>query len=136
MEKYQNARSFCRLKKRVNNYEYEFQMSITKDSKFPVRKDVLDKKIEYAMATEEYTDDDGTRVKPIKDNRLIDTWDTSMELKPYTKEQMDRFYSVIDRIGMTADFNMVVQNITDMIIEEAKALYAGDKTTEETVEIL
>ena len=115
-------------------YTYEYQKKTISYGGFPTRKDVLDKMIEYAMATKEYTDDDGTEVKPVSE--LYAGSGFEMKLKPYTKEQMDIFRSLVDRIGNDFSYNTLVNEITEMIVEEAEAFYAGDKTAKETAEIL
>ena len=116
-------------------FTYEYQKSSTKYNGFPVRKDALEKKIEYAMATKEYTDDDGTKVKPIEgDSYSMDT--LTVEIKPYTKAHMDLFRSVIDRIGKENNYDEAFNDITEIITEETKAFYAGDKTAKETAEVL
>ncbi len=116
-------------------YTYEYQKKAFKYNGFPVRKDALDKKIEYAMATKKYKDDDGTEVIPIQgDSYSMDSF--TVELKPYTKTQMDLFRSMVDRIGKENSYDTFYNDITEMINEETKAFFAGDKTAKETAEVL
>lgn len=116
-------------------YTYEYQKKAFKYNGFPVRKDALDKKIEYAMATKKYKDDDGTDVIPIQgDSYSFDNF--TIELKPYTKEHMDLFRSMVDRIGKESNYDTFFSDINEMINEETKAFFAGDKTAKETAEIL
>lgn len=118
-----------------NLYTYEYQKKAFKYNGFPVRKDALDKKIEYAMATKKYKDDDGTEVIPIQgDSYSFDSF--TVELKPYTKEHMDLFRSMVDRIGKENSYDTFYNDITKMIDEETKAFFAGDKTAKEIAEIL
>lgn len=116
-------------------YTYEFQKAGLMFSGLPVRQDVMDKKIEYAMATKEYTDDDGTKVTPVT-NYSYNYGDFKITLKPYTKEQMDIFRSVLDRIGMEMDFGSSYNEIPKIIEEETKAFYSGDKTAKEVAEVI
>lgn len=116
-------------------YTYEFQKAGLSFSGLPIRQDVMDKKIEYAMATKEYTDDDGTKVTPVT-NYSYNYGDFKITLKPYTKEQMDIFRSIIDRIGMEMDFGSSYNEIPKIIEEEIKAFYSGDKTAKEVAEVI
>ncbi len=116
-------------------YTYEFQKAGMEFGGLPVRQDVMDKKIEYAMATKEYTDDDGTKVTPVT-NYSYNYGDFKITLKPYTKEQMDIFRSILDRIGAEMDFGSSYNEIPEIIKEETKAVYSGDKTAKEAAEII
>ncbi|MCI8750407.1 MAG: extracellular solute-binding protein [Lachnospiraceae bacterium] len=116
-------------------FTYEYQKKISDNYGFPVRKDVLEKKIEYAMATKAYKDDDGTQVTPITDS-TYSMDDFTVELKPYTKAHMDLFRSIVDRIGKENNYDTYFNDISEIINEESKAFFAGDKTAEETAKIL
>ncbi len=115
-------------------YSYDFQKQASGSYGLPVRKDALEKKMEYAMATKAYKDDDGTQVTPVNDSYSIDSF--SVELKPYTKAQMDLFRDIVGRIGKESNYDTYFNDISEIITEETKALYAGDKTAKETAEIL
>lgn len=116
-------------------YLYDYQKIIASYNGFPIRKDVMEKKIEYAMATKEYTDDDGTKVTPISgDTYSMESF--TVELKPYTKAHMDLFRSMLDRIGKEDSYDTFFNDISKIIEEETKAFFAGDKTAKETAEIL
>jgi len=95
----------------------------------------MDKKIEYAMADKPYTDDDGTKVVPVT-NYSYNYGDFKITLKPYTREQMDMFRSILDRIGTEIDFGTNYDEIPGIINEETKAVYSGDKTAKEAAEII
>ena len=116
-------------------YLYDYQKMISSYNGFPIRKDALEKKIEYAMATKEYTDDDGTKVTPVTgDSYSMDSF--AVELKPYTKAHMDLFRTIIDRIGKEDSYDTFFNDISKIIEEETKAFFAGDKTAKETAGIL
>ncbi|MCI9078130.1 MAG: extracellular solute-binding protein [Lachnospiraceae bacterium] len=127
----ENAWKFLR---RLYLYDYQKKAS-NNGSGFPVRKDVLEKKIEYAMATKEYTDDDGTKVTPEGDSSYSMN-DFTVNIKPYTKAHMDLFRSMVDRIGKEDTYDTFYTDISKMLEEETKAFFAGDKTAEETAEVL
>ena len=116
-------------------YTYEFQKEGLNFSGFPVRQDVMDKKIEYAMATKSYTDDDGTKVTPVT-NYSYNYGGFKITLKPYTKEQMDVLRSIIGRIGVEMDYGSNYNEIPKIIQEEIKAFYSGDKTAKEVAEVI
>lgn len=115
-------------------YTYEFQKGGVELSGFPVRQDAMDKKMEYAMADKPYTDDDGTKVVPVT-NYSYEFGDFKITLKPYTKEQMDIFRSLINRIGLEVDFGNG-NEISEIIKEETKPVYSGDKTAKEAADII
>ena len=115
-------------------YLYDYQKKNINNG-FPIRKDALEKEIEYAMATKEYTDDDGTKVIPI-DGSTYSIGDFTVEIKPYTKAHMDLFRSMVDRIGKEDNYDTFFADIYKMVEEETKAFYKGDKTAEETAQIL
>ncbi len=94
----------------------------------------MDKKMEYAMAAKPYTDDDGTKVVPVT-NYSYKFGDFKITLKPYTKEQMDIFRSILGRIGSEIDF-INYNEISEIIKEETKAVYSGDKTAKEAADII
>lgn len=131
-EKCENKEGAWKFLKRL--YTYEFQKGGVELSGFPIRQDAMDKKMEYAMATEPYTDDDGTKVVPVT-NYSYKFGDFKITLKPYTKEQMDIFRSVIGRIGLEIDF-VNYNEISEIIKEETKAVYSGDKTAKEAADII
>ncbi|MCI9078299.1 MAG: extracellular solute-binding protein [Lachnospiraceae bacterium] len=116
-------------------YTYEFQKSGIDLTGFPIRQDAIDKKMEYAMAAKPYTDDDGTKVVPVT-NYSYKYGDFKITLKPYTKEHMDIFNSLIGRIGTEIDFGADYNEIPEIIKEEIKAVYSGDKTAKEAADII
>ena len=49
---------------------------------------------------------------------------------------MDIFRSILDRIGAEMDFGSSYNEIPEIIKEETKAVYSGDKTAKEAAEII
>lgn len=115
-------------------FSYEYQKQVSNSYGLPVRKDALEKKIEYAMATKAYKDDDGTQVTPINDSYSIDSF--TVNIKPYTKAQMDLFRTILSRVGKESNYDTYFNDISKIIEEETKAFYTGDKTAEETAGVL
>ncbi len=95
----------------------------------------MDKRIEYAMATKPYTDDDGTKVHPVT-NYSYNYGGFKITLKPYTKEQMDIFRSMLSRIGAETDLSSSYNEIPKIIEEETKSVYAGDKTAKDAAGVI
>lgn len=115
-------------------YTYEYQKNSTMYGGFPTRKDALDKKLEYAQATEAFTDEDGTEVQPIDSGYGYD--DYQVDLGPISKEEVDIIYSMIDRIGLCTSYNTVSEDIYNIINEETKAFFAGDKSAKDTADVI
>lgn len=115
-------------------FSYDYQKRVANNYGLPVRKDALEKKIEYAMATKAYKDDDGTQVAPIDDSYTIDNF--TVNIKPYTKAHIDMFRSILSRVGKESNYDTYFNDISKIIEEETKAFYAGDKTAEETAGVL
>ena len=116
-------------------YTYEFQKTAFRENGIPVRKDALEKKIEYATATKAYKDDNGTIIEPIN-NMNYSLQGFLISIKPFTEEDMDLFRSIIDRIGIESNTNTVFEDIVEIVNDEMKAFLKGDKTAKETAEVL
>jgi ABC-type glycerol-3-phosphate transport system substrate-binding protein len=109
-------------------YTYEYQKK-NNDDAFPTRKDVFDKMMEYAMATEEYTDDDGTDVKPIGSYGEADTG-------PLSEEEVKIVRDMVDRIGYCMTYDSYSSDVQNIVTEETEAFFQGDKTAKETADII
>lgn len=111
-------------------YDYESNLDI-----FPTRQDVLDKKLEYVKAVKAYTDEDGTKVKPV--DSIIAWGDYKMKLKrPVNDEEETLIRDMIGRIGICLSYSTREEDIVEIITEEIEAFFAGDKTAEEIAEII
>lgn len=112
---------------------YDYQKN-TRNDGFPTRKDALDKMLEYAQATEEFTDEDGTQVYPISSSYGYD--DYNVELGPLSDEEVSVIRSMIDRIGVCDTYSTATSDIFEIINEELKAYYAGDKNAKDTADVI
>lgn len=112
-------------------YEYQKPNNIYN---FPTRQDALDKKLEYAMATEAYTDEDGTEVVPLDSSYGYGSMD--VKIGPLTQEEADLVRGLIDRIGIMLSYDTTIQDISEIISEEMKAFFAGDKTAKDTADVI
>jgi len=110
-------------------YDYQKQ-----DYGLPTRKDVFEKKLEYATATEPYTDEDGTEVTPL--HLTYGYADYTVNLGPLTEDEVSVIRSVIDRMGTLLDDDSRDTDIYQIITEEAKGYFSGDKTAEETAKVI
>ncbi len=100
-------------------FTYEYQES--DDEPFfdlPTRQDVLDKKLEYAIAN------------PTKEE--IDDY----TLDPWSEEDAASFQSLIDRIGISENYNDEYEAVFDIVEEELGAYFAGDKSARQTVDLI
>ena len=120
-------RSFLTYKNQKANYLYYGGM--------PTRKDVMEKALEYFSTTKKYTDEDGTIVTPHYSMISYDD-NYTVELEPLTKKEVKTIHSILDRINKCIDFDTASKEIYNIIKEESQAYFAGDKTTEETAELI
>jgi ABC-type glycerol-3-phosphate transport system substrate-binding protein len=114
-------------------YTYDYQNKNDYGS-FPTRKDVFEKRLERAMATEEYTDDDGTEVSPISGGYGYD--DYEVEFGPLSEEEAEIIRDMVDRIGYCATYSSYSSDVQDIVTEEAEAFFKGDKTAKEVADII
>ena len=111
-----------------NFYLDSYQDTITYD--FPIRKDKYDKLAEDSKERESWTDDDG--VVHYEDEYY---WigDTELVIPPMTQEDVDFMKRFIESLSLVMTPNEDVYNI---ITEEAKAYFEGQKTAGEVAEII
>lgn len=118
---------------------YDGMLSLVYDpegygSGIPTRKDVLEKLLEYSMATEEY-EDNGVKVVPIETSYSFNSY--GIPIGPISEEQADQIRNLVNRIGIfNAEENTITTAILDIVNEETAAMYAGDKTAEQAAEII
>lgn len=101
---------------------------------FPVRKDSLEKKLEYASATASYTDEDGEEINPVGGSIEVDGVEITME--PFSSEDVQILRELIDRVEWFRFENSPRSDILAMIVEESQAYFDGEKTVEEVEDIL
>lgn len=117
-------------------FTYDYGMKVSEyGGLLPVRKDALEKRLQYAMATEEYIDEDGTVVQPFKGGMSYGTY--SVEHGALQEEDISFARSLIERIGkINMDADDIELNVIDIIKTEAESYFNGDKTAEEAAEII
>lgn len=97
----------------------------------PTRKDCFDNYLKRYMATEKYTDEFGNEVEPINSSYGYDNWET--EIVPFTQKEIDTYKDLINNTHKISPNNWDIMNI---ITEEAKAYFSGDKTVDETADVI
>ncbi len=111
-------------------FTYDFQKNAG-GPVFPARKDAFEKCLEYAAAAEEYTDEDGMKIKPYKT-----TVGWNLSLGPITEKEADRVRGIVERIGSCLHYGREEEEMQAIIEEELEAFYAGDKSAKETAEMI
>jgi ABC-type glycerol-3-phosphate transport system substrate-binding protein len=97
----------------------------------PSRKDAYDLKVQIAMATEKFTDEYGTEHEPVDS-----TWgwdDLEVQIGPSSQADVDAYTELIDSTTKIGGYN---QSIMDIIVEESKSYFTGDKTVDEVADVI
>lgn len=97
----------------------------------PTRKDALELRNKIAMATEKFKDEYGNEHESTDSSWVWD--DFEVKIKPSTQEEVDMYMDLIDNTKKVGGWN---QAILDIIIEESKAYFSGDKNVDETADII
>lgn len=97
----------------------------------PSRKDAMDLKFEIVTATEKFTDEYGTEHEPMNYTSGFD--DMEYQVKPLTQKQVDQFMDLVNSTKKIGGWNEDIMNI---IIEESKAYFQGDKGLDETADLI
>ena len=105
----------------------------TMDSYYtPTRQDCFDLYIEAAMATKEYTNELGRKIYP-REGEMGYGSGMNITLKPLTQEGADQYVSVINNTKKSMSYDW---ELLEMIQEEAKPYFAGEKSLDETANII
>ncbi|MDD6071271.1 MAG: hypothetical protein PUC12_10750 [Clostridiales bacterium] len=97
----------------------------------PTRKDALELKNKIAMATKKFKDEYGNEHEPEDSSWGWD--DLEVKIKPSTQEEVDMYMDLINSTKKVGGWN---QEILDIILEESKAYFSGDKNVDETADII
>ena len=97
----------------------------------PTRQDVYDVKCEALQATKKTKDKYGNKIIP-KDGEF-GLGDLVIEEKPYSDEDISTYTTAVENAsGLWSND----RKVEDIIVEEAEAYFAGDKSVDEVVEII
>ncbi|MCM1497446.1 MAG: extracellular solute-binding protein [Clostridium sp.] len=97
----------------------------------PVRQDCFDMFIKARSATEKYTDELGNEVEPYESGWTYD--DLEVQIKPASPEEVEMYRALVDS---TTKVEQSDYSLMEIIQEEAKPYFAGEKSLDETVKII
>ncbi len=97
----------------------------------PTRKDCLDMMIKRYTTTESYTDEFGREIEPL--DWEMGWEELSINIKPLSDEEVKMYTDLVNNTKKVASYDEEIFNIIE---EETKAYFAGDKSLDETVEII
>lgn len=97
----------------------------------PSRKDALEFKNKIAMATETFKDEYGVEHGVVNSSWGWD--DLEVKIEPSSQEDIDMYMDLINNTKKIGGWN---QAIIDIIVEESKAYFSGDKSLDETADII
>lgn len=97
----------------------------------PTRQDCYDMMVKAKMATKTYTDELGQEIAPVESTYGYD--DLEVEIKPSSQEEVDMY---TDLINSTKKISGYDNEIMEIIQEEAKAYFAGEKSLDDTAAII
>lgn len=97
----------------------------------PTRQDAYDCMIEQKSAKEEYTDDWGNTIQPLKQAKKFGTF--YLEIEPLSQEEIQTYTSLVQSTNKIISYD---EKIMEIIKEEAEGYFTGDKELEETVRVI
>lgn len=109
----------------------EYQGSVMSMMHLPTRKDCFDLWMEAQMAEEDYTNEMGRKI--LVNRYTADIDGMPYEVAPLTKEQAAQYVDMVNRAVKPAGWD---SHIMEIVMEEAGAYFAGDKSVEDVVNII
>lgn len=97
----------------------------------PTRQDAFDMLVKSKTATEKYTDELGNEVEPLEIGWGWD--DLNVDIGPLTDKQAQMYIDLVNNTDKTGEYNDEIGNI---ITEEAKAYFSGQKSLDETADVI
>lgn len=97
----------------------------------PTRQDAFDMLVKSKTATEKYTDELGNEVEPLESGWGWD--DLNVEIGPLTEKQAQMYIDLVNNTDKTGEYN---NEIGQIITEEAKAYFSGQKSLDETADVI
>lgn len=112
--------------------EHQERMMVELGATFiPTRKDVFDRMLSDRQITEEYEDEYGYRIEPFSYSESYG--DYTISYGPLTDEQIQKFLTIFNNTNKVETSNNVIWNI---VSEETKAYYKGEKNIDETTKVI
>lgn len=109
----------------------EFQWYLASAFGFPIRKSVLEQKIESEIKPSYKVDENGIKIEEKQESRAFGA--DKIDIYSARKEDVQAVLAIIDSADKIRDWNGQIDGI---IYEEAKAFFDGDKTIEEAADIV
>lgn len=97
----------------------------------PTRQDAFDMLVKSKTATEKYTDELGNEVEPLQSGWGWD--DLNVDIGPLTEKQAQMYIDLVNNTDKTGEYN---DEIGQIITEEAKAYFSGQKSLDETADVI
>ena len=114
------------------SYEYQSE-AVSKEIIYdiPTRKDVFEEYLRKLTTTEEYKDAYGNTVSPMDYEMGIG--DITVDVKPFNEKEEKQFRDIVSKARKTVYYN---SSLTAIVKEEAARYFSGDKTVDETAELI
>ncbi len=100
---------------------------------FPISRSVLLQQIEEAMNVEYQEGTDGTSTPVVKRKVSSEIDGTIAEIYQITENQKEQMLQLIEKVSKGTAFD---SQLNSLIIDETQGYFAGDKTVEETMEVI
>lgn len=97
----------------------------------PTRQDCFDMLIKAKTTTKAYTDELGQEITPLESSWGWD--DLEVEIKPLNEKEENLYKDLVNNTKKAGGYNSALM---DIITEEAKPYFAGEKSLDETVDII
>ena len=113
-------------------YDYQSE-AVSKEIIYfiPTRKDVFEEYLRKYTTTEVYEDNYGKKIYPLEGETGYG--EISLTLKPFSKKEEAQFRDIISRADKTVYYN---KYLTAIVQEEATHYFNGDKSVDETAELI
>lgn len=98
---------------------------------YPTRMDAFEMAMRTKTTTESYTDELGHKVSPIE--RVMSVDEMELKCEPLSKDEEMAFRELVGRTKKVSEYNA---QITNIIMEEAEPYFMGEKSLDETVQII
>lgn len=99
---------------------------------FPITQKAFDAKLAEAMKQEYTTDENGNKI-PVSHGGMSYGNGEMVEFYAITQEEADQFLAMIDSVTKSVSVNT---GITNIILEDAEPFFKGEKTVDQTAEII
>ena len=102
------------------------------DWNYPISQKAFDKKLAEAMKQEYTTDESGNKI-PVSRGGMSMGNGPTVEFYAITQEEADQIKALINSVERTASYD---ENLLNIISEEAAYFFSGEKTVDETADII